>query len=68
MIGIVEGEILSILDFLSNFIVQEIIGPQVISYNIRQLEQHPLLKDRILAVVDLEVPYPLNNIELHLII
>jgi hypothetical protein len=68
MIGIIEGEILSILDFLSNFIVQEILGPQVISYEIKQLEQHPLLKDRILAVVDLEVPYPLNNIELHLVI
>ncbi|KKM97614.1 hypothetical protein LCGC14_1166280 [marine sediment metagenome] len=68
MIGIVEGEILSILDYYSNFVVQDILGPQVISYGIRQLEQHPLLKDRILAVVDLEIPYPLNNIELHLVV
>lgn len=68
MIGIIEGEILSILDFLSNFIVQDILGPQVITYEIVQLEQHPLLKDRILAIVNLEVPYPLNNIELHLVI
>ncbi len=68
MIGIIEGEILSVLDFLSNFIVQDILGPQVISYEIKQLEQHPLLKDRILAIVDIEVPAPLNNIELHLVI
>lgn len=68
MIGIIEGEILSILNFLSNFIVQETIGPQVISYEIVELTQHPLLKDRILATVNIEVPYPLNNIELHLVI
>jgi len=68
MISIIEGEILSILDFFSNFVVQDIIGPQILSYRIDRLEQHPLLKDRILAQIPIEVPYPLNNIEVHLVI
>jgi len=68
MISIIEGEILSVLDFFSNFVVQDILGPQIISYTIQQLEQHPTLKDRILAVIPIEVPYPLNNLEVHLVI
>lgn len=68
MVSIIEGEIYSVLDFFSNFVVQDIIGPQVVSYEIVQLEQHPLLKDRILAIVNLVVPYPLNTIELHLVV
>jgi hypothetical protein len=68
MINIIRGEILSVLDFFSSFVVQDILGPQVISYEIDQLEQHPVLRDRVLAVVNLVIPYPLNNIELHLVI
>jgi hypothetical protein len=68
MLGIIEGEILSILDYFSNFVAQDILGPQVITYSIQTLEQHPLLQDRILAIIPIEVPYPLNNIELHLVV
>ena len=68
MISIIEGEIYSVLDFFSNFVVQDIIGPQVVSYEIVQLAQHPLLKDRILAIVNIVVPYPLNTIELHIVV
>ena len=48
--------------------MQDILGPQITSYEIQQLEQHPVLKDRILAIIPIEVPYPLNNIEVHLVI
>lgn len=68
MIAIIEGEILSVMDYFSNFVSQDILGPQVVSYEIEQLEQHPLLKDRILAVIPTVVPAPLNNIECHLVI
>ena len=68
LISIIEGEILSVLDYFSNFVVQDILGPQIISYTIQQLEQHPTLKDRILAIIPIEVPYPLNNLEVHLVI
>jgi hypothetical protein len=68
MISIIEGEILSVLDFFSNFIAQDILGSQITSYEIEQLEQHPTLKDRILAVIPIVIPYPLNNVEVHLVI
>jgi hypothetical protein len=68
MIRIIEGEIISVMGYFSNFVAQEILGPQILSYTIQQLEQHPVLKDRILAIIPIEVPYPLNNCEVHLVI
>ena len=44
------------------------IGSQLIDGSIRVLRIHPLLKDRIEVVLDLTVPAPLNNIELHLVV
>jgi hypothetical protein len=44
------------------------LGSQLIDGQIRILRIHPLLKDRIEIVLDLVVPAPLNNIELHLVV
>ena len=44
------------------------LGSQLIDGTIRTLQIHPLLKDRIEIVLDLVVPAPLNNIELHLVV
>jgi hypothetical protein len=44
------------------------IGPQLVSYNVRELRQHALLKDRVVVTIDLVVPYPINNIELRLVV
>lgn len=44
------------------------LGPQVISYNVREIRQHEVLRDRIVAVVDLALSFPFNNFELHLVI
>jgi hypothetical protein len=53
--------------FKSNGYTQE-LGSQLIDGSIRVLRLHPLLKDRIEIVLDLVVPAPLNNIELHLVV
>jgi hypothetical protein len=53
--------------FTANGFTEE-LGSQLISGEIRVLRLHPLLKDRIEIVLDLVVPAPLNNIELHLVI
>lgn len=68
MINIIRGEILSVLDYFTNFVVQDILGPQIISYEIVSLEQHPTLQDRLVAFINIVIPYPLNNIEVHLVI
>ncbi len=44
------------------------LGSQLIEGEIRILRIHPLLRDRIEIVLDLTVPAPLNNIELHLVV
>lgn len=44
------------------------VGPQIISYNIREFYQHTVLKDRVVAIIDVVVPYPFNNFEIHLVV
>jgi hypothetical protein len=44
------------------------LGAQLIDGTVRTLRIHPLLKDRIEIVLDLVVPAPLNNIEVHLVV
>jgi hypothetical protein len=53
--------------FKSNGYTEE-LGSQLIDGSIRVLRIHPLLKDRVEIVLDLVVPAPLNNIELHLVV
>lgn len=57
----------TILFLKSNNFTQE-LGSQLIDGTIRSLYIHPLLADRVVIVVDLQVPAPLNNIELHLVV
>lgn len=42
------------------------LGSQLISGSLAALRAHATLKDRILISLDLVVPFPLNNIELHI--
>lgn len=44
------------------------LGPQLIDYTIVELRQHAILKDHIVATINLTVPYPLNNIDLQLVV
>ena len=61
-------EVIATILFLQlNGFTQE-LGSQLITGTIRVLRIHPLLKDRIEIVLDIVVPAPLNNIELHLVV
>jgi hypothetical protein len=44
------------------------IGAQITSYEVVEIRQHALLKDRVVITVNLVVPYPVNNIELRLVV
>jgi hypothetical protein len=68
MLRRLKFEVETIMNFLSNNGNTEELGSQLISGEIRKLQVHPLLKDRIEIVLDLVVPAPLNNIELHLVV
>ena len=68
MVELLSGEVGAMIRFLKgNGFTQE-LGSQLIDGTIRILRIHPLLKDRIEIVLDLVVPAPLNNIELHLVV
>lgn len=68
MVELLGSEVNNIIRFLrSNGFTQE-LGSQLIDGTVRILRIHPLLKDRIEIVLDLVVPAPLNNIELHLVV
>jgi len=68
MLGKLELEIVAIIDFLKTNGFTSDLGPQLIEGEIRTLRIHPLLADRVEAVLDIQVPAPLNNLELHLVI
>ena len=61
-------EIRALIDFFKTNGFTDELGSQLIDGTIRTLQIHPLLKDRIEVVLDLVVPAPLNNIELHLVV
>lgn len=44
------------------------LGAQILDWEITDFRQHAILKDRIVARVGLELPYPFNNGEIHLVI
>lgn len=67
MINILRGEILSIIATLKNTVTVARLGPQVITATIKQLEPHATLRDRVVARIELELPFPLNNLELYLV-
>jgi hypothetical protein len=68
MVELLGSEVNNIIRFLrSNGFTQE-LGSQLIDGTVRILRIHPLLKDRIEIVLDIVVPAPLNNIELHLVV
>jgi hypothetical protein len=67
MIDIIRGEVLAQIASLKNTTDVARLGPQVIDATILELGAHATLRDRVIARIALELPFPLNNIELHLI-
>ena len=68
MVRRLRYEVESLITFLTKNGFTDELGSQLISGSVRLLQIHPLLKDRIEIVLDLVVPAPLNNIELHLVV
>jgi hypothetical protein len=54
------------LTFLQSNAVTLKAGPQLIDYEVVQLETDPLIRTRVLATVNLTLPYPVNVIQLKL--
>lgn len=68
MLSLLEGQLTAIIKFFKRNGNTLELGSQLIDGKIRTLQVHPLLADRIEVVLDLTIPAPLNNIELHLVV
>ena len=68
MVDYLRNRLSEVIDFLKASGYTQELGSQLTDASIRVLRIHPLLKDRIEIVLDLVVPAPLNNIELHLVV
>jgi len=72
LIEVIRTQINDGLFYLGSLTSVGLLGPQLILENgdteLVSLEQHATLKDRLIARVNLDLPYPLNVIELHLVV
>lgn len=67
-LAVLRVQIDAAIEYLKSNGFTDTLGAQLIDGSITQLRIHSLLKDRVVVAVDLEIPYPLNNIELHLVV
>jgi len=67
MLNILRGEILAEINVKSNTITVDRLGPQLTGAEILELQPHATLRDRIVCRIDIALPFPFNNMELHLI-
>lgn len=68
MLAIIRVETSACIEFLkSNNFVRR-LGSTLIDAEITELRAHTLLKDRVVLVVNLTIPYVLNSLECHLVV
>lgn len=67
-LDIINVEVTASIDFLKANGYTDNLGGQLIDGEVTQLRQHALLKDRVVIVLNLTIPYPMNNIEVHLVV
>ena len=70
LIDVIRAQIADGIMYLGAFTKVGLLGPQLVLENteIVTVEQHPTLADHIVAIVNVGMPYPLNVIELHLVV
>lgn len=78
LLTVLHTQIKDGLMFLGSFTSVGLLGPQIIltgdpargitGTTIERVEQHPTLLDHVVAIVNIRLPYPLNVIELHLVV
>jgi len=65
-LNLMRVQTVSAIEFLKSNGFVERLGSQLIDGDIVELAVHPLLKDRVIITLTLTIPYPANNIEVHL--
>jgi hypothetical protein len=65
---ILSTEIDSCINFLKSNGYIARLGPQLVDATVVSLQPHAILPDRVVCVIDVTLPYPLNNLEIHLVV
>lgn len=67
-LDVIRVETDSMIMFLrgNNFVKR--LGSQLVAGEIKDLRLHTLLRDRVVLVLSLTIPYPANNVEVHLVV
>jgi hypothetical protein len=68
LLAAISTEVAATVAYLQNNGFTNDLGSQLVDANIASISAHPLLKDRVVVVLNLTIPYPLNNLELHLVV
>lgn len=68
MLDIIEAETKAGIQFLRQSNRTDRLGGQLIDAEISDLRISPVFTDRIVLGLSLDLPYPLNNLELHLLV
>jgi len=70
LLEVLNTQIADGLMYLGSFTNVGLLGPQVIlaGTEIVRVEQHPTLQDHVLAEVNVQLPYPLNVLQLYLVV
>ena len=63
----VEADTQAVINELAATTGTGTLGPQLVDGTITRLEQSSLFKDRVVAAIDLDLPYPMNNLQIHLV-
>lgn len=61
----ISNQLNAVLESLGE-VTDEDIGPQVIDYEILELRQHEIFRDRVFAQVEVLIPTPLNELQIQL--
>jgi hypothetical protein len=64
----IRTDMIGAINFLGNSNFVDRLGSQLITGTIKELRAHATQRDRIVAAIDLVLPAPLKNLELHLVL
>jgi hypothetical protein len=64
----IGAETRAAIQYLRSANCSTLLGGQLIDGTITELRASPVFRDRIVLALDLEIPYALNNLEIHLIV
>jgi hypothetical protein len=68
MLDIIRTRVHSLAEQVQGLPYPTTLGPQLQDYEITQLEVDPVLRDRILLTIAPVLPYPLNNLDITMVI